>query len=121
VSMAMAGAQGTEAAQQSQESHSSTTSNDPPTSASQAMVKGLGGLFGKKKKKDDLSASDANAASASSHPPPPPSVPGALIEMRIEVTSFSDSSLDATLFAVPAGYTKVASDPNRIFGKPAKH
>jgi hypothetical protein len=121
VSMAMAGAQGTEAAQQSQESHSSTTSNDPPTSASQAMVKGLGGLFGKKKKKDDLSASDANAASASSNPPPPPSVPGALIEMRIEVTSFSDSSLDATLFAVPAGYTKVASDPNRIFGKPAKH
>ena len=121
VSMAMAGAQGTEASPQSQESRSSTTSNDPPTSASQAMVKGLGGLFGKKKKKDEAPASDSSSASTSSNPPPPPSVPGALIEMTIEVTSFSDSSLDATLFAVPAGYTKVASDPNRIFGKPAKH
>ena len=121
VSMAMAGAQGTEAAQQNQESHPSTTSNDPPTSASQAVAKGLGGLFGKKKKKDDERASDRNATSASSIPPPPPSVPGALIEMTIEVTSFSDSNLDATLFAIPAGYTKVASDPNRIFGKPAKH
>ena len=84
------------------------------------MVKGLGGLFGKKKKKDEAPASNPNATS-SSNPPPPPSVPGALIEMTIEVTSFSDSSLDATLFAVPEGYTKVASDPNRIFGKPAKH
>ena len=121
VSMAMAGTQGTDAAQQNQESHPSTTSNDPPTSASQAVAKGLGGLFGKKKKKDDERASDRNATSASSIPPPPPSVPGALIEMTIEVTSFSDSSLDATLFAIPAGYTKVASDPNRIFGKPAKH
>jgi hypothetical protein len=121
VSMAMAGAQGAETAQQNQESRPSTTSSDPPTSASQAMVKGLGGLFGKKKKKDEAPASDPNSASASSNPPPPPSVPGALIEMTIEVTSFSDSSLDATLFAVPAGYTKVASDPNRIFGKPAKH
>jgi hypothetical protein len=121
VSMAMAGAQGTETAQQNQESRSSTTSNDPPTSASQAMVKGLGGLFGKKKKKDDAPASDPNSTSASANPQPPPSVPGALIEMTIEVTSFSDSGLDATLFAVPAGYTKVASDPNHIFGKPAKH
>jgi len=121
VSMAMAGAQGTEGAQQNQESRPSTTSNDPPTSASQAMVKGLGGLFGKKKKKDEAPASDPNSTSAASNPPPPPSVPGALIEMTIEVTSFSDASLDATLFAVPAGYTKVASDPNRIFGKPAKH
>jgi hypothetical protein len=113
VSMAMAGTQWTDAAQQNQESH-------PSTSASQAVAKGLGGLFGKKKKKDDERASDRNATSASSIPPPPP-VPGALIEMTIEVTSFSDSSLDATLFAIPAGYTKVASDPNRIFGKPAKH
>jgi len=121
VSMAMVGGQGTETAQQNQESRPSTTSNDPPTSASQAMVKGLGGIFGKKKKKDEAPASDANSTSASSNPPPPPSVPGALVEMTIEVTSFSDSSLDAALFAVPAGYTKVASDPNRIFGKPAKH
>jgi hypothetical protein len=120
VSMAMAGVQGTDAPQQNQESRPSTTSNDPPTSASQAVVKGLGGLFGKKKKKEDEPASDPKATSASSVPPPPPSVPGALIEMTIEVTSFSDSSLDATLFAIPAGYTKVASDPNRIFGKPAK-
>jgi hypothetical protein len=41
--------------------------------------------------------------------------------MAIEVNAFFDSSLDVGLFAVPAGYSKVASDPNHIFGKPAKH
>jgi hypothetical protein len=123
VSMAMVGAQGSEeASQQNQDSRSSTTSSDPPTSASQAMVKGLGGLFGKKKKKDEAAASDSSSPSAAStNPPPPPSVPGSLIEMTIEVSAFSDASLDTALFVVPTGYSKVASDPNHIFGKPAKH
>ena len=42
------------------------------------------------------------------------------MEMTIEVSAFSDAALDATLFAVPAEYKKVANDPNRVLGKPAK-
>ena len=87
-------------------------------------MKGLGGLFGKKKKKDD-SKNDSGAGSgapgsAASNPPPPPSVPGALMEMTIEVSAFSDSALDPALFTVPAEYKKVANDPNHVLGKPAK-
>jgi hypothetical protein len=41
--------------------------------------------------------------------------------MTIEVNSFSDASLDSSLFDVPAGYTRVTENPNQIFsGKPAK-
>lgn len=93
----------------------STTGSSVPTSPSQAMVKGLGGLFNKKKK--DPPPADPNSQS----PPPPPSTPGSLIEMTIQVNSFSDSALDAGLFQPPAGYTKVAQDPNQPFGgKPGK-
>ena len=80
-----------------------------PTSMSGAMAKGLGGLFGKKKKQDD-------AADQNSQNPPPPSTPGSLMEMTIEVNSFSDASLDPSLFEVPAGYTLVAGNPNQIIG-----
>jgi hypothetical protein len=94
---------------------SSTSGSDTPTSASDAMVKGLGGLFGKKKKKDEA------AEQQNSQNPPPPSTPGALIEMTIEVTSFSNAALDASLFAIPAGYTRVQQNPDQILkqqGKP---
>ncbi len=82
-------------------------SNDStPTSASDAMVKGLGGLFGKRKKKDDDQANPNN--------PPPPSTPGSLIEMTIEVTNFSNSALDGTLFEIPEGYTRVKQNPDQV-------
>jgi len=78
------------------------------------MAKSLGGLFGKKKKQDDT-------ADLNSQNPPPPSTPGSLMEMTIEVNSFSDSSLDSSLFDVPAGYTRVTESPDQIMGsKPAK-
>jgi hypothetical protein len=84
-------------------------------------MKGLGGLFGKKKKKDDAKPDSSGApGSAASNPPPPPSVPGALMEMTIEVSAFSDSALDPALFTVPAEYKKVANDANHVLGKPAK-
>jgi hypothetical protein len=119
VTMSMAGAQGASANSQNQDAHPSSASNSTPTSPSEAVMKGFGGLFGKKKKKDDAAA-DATSASAASNPPPPPSVPGSLMEMTIEVSTFSDAALDPALFAVPEGYTKVASDPNHILGRPAK-
>lgn len=92
----------------------SSSSDSMPTSLGGAMTKGLGGLFGKKKKQDD-------AADQNSQNPPPPSTPGSLMEMTIEVNSFSDASLDSSLFDVPAGYTRVTENADQIIGgKPAK-
>jgi hypothetical protein len=116
LSMTMVGAQGSTTDSQRQDSQPSSASSGPPTSASDAVVKGLGQMFGKRKKKDEAPAADANAGSSASNPPPPSSVPGSLIEMTIEVTSFSDAPLDPSLFT---DYTRVPSDPNNILGKPA--
>ena len=119
MSMSMAGLQdasgnATQNSNASASSSSSSNSDSTPTSMSGAMAKGLGGLFGKKKKQDD-------AADQNSQNPPPPSTPGSLMEMTIEVNSFSDASLDSSLFDVPAGFTRVTENPDQILGgKPAK-
>lgn len=119
MTMSMAGQQdssGNAAPNSNASASSSTSSNSDstPTSLGGAMTKGLGGLFGKKKKQDD-------AADQNSQNPPPPSTPGSLIEMTIEVNSYSDAPLDASLFEVPAGYTRVTENPNQIMmGEPAK-
>jgi hypothetical protein len=67
-----------------------------------------GGLFSKKKKKDDAEAQQDNQN------PPPPSTPGSLMEMIIEVTSFSNTALDASLFEIPTGFTRVQQNPDQI-------
>jgi hypothetical protein len=115
VSMTMVGQQGTAGAppQDASGGKSSTSSDDSSSSPSQAIAKGLGSLFGKKKKKDD-------AADSNSQNPPPPSTPGALIEMTIEVNSFSDAALEGSLFEVPAGYARVEGDPGQILGLSGK-
>jgi hypothetical protein len=94
--------------------NASSNNSDTPTSASGAVAKGLGSLFGKKKKKDEAEEQQ------NSQNPPPPSTPGSLMEMTIEVTSFSDAALDASLFEIPAGYTRVERSPDQILspGKP---
>ena len=94
----------------SSKSSTSSNSDSMPTSMGDAMAKGLGGLFSKKKKQADA------ADQSSSQNPPPPSTPGSLIEMTIEVNSFSDASLDSSLFEVPAGYTRVTENPEQIIG-----
>ncbi|MGH9679252.1 MAG: hypothetical protein ACRD4Y_04820, partial [Candidatus Acidiferrales bacterium] len=95
-------------------SDSSANSDNTPTSMSGALTKGLGGLFGRKKKKEE--AEDQNSQNAA-----PPSTPGALMEMTTEVNSFSGDSLDSSLFEVPAGYTRVARNPDQVLGEaPAK-
>jgi hypothetical protein len=33
------------------------------------------------------------------------------------VSSFSDSSLDVSLFDIPAGYTQLQEDPSQVFGE----
>jgi hypothetical protein len=40
------------------------------------------------------------------------------MEMTTQVSSFSDSPLDASLFDVPAGYTQVQDDPNAMLLAP---
>jgi hypothetical protein len=83
----------------------------------------LGG-FGKKKKTDQPAASQPAAtdssqqASAPASATAPAGTPGSLMEMTIEVTSFSSSALDKSLFDVPAGYTQVQPD---LDGKTGKH
>lgn len=96
-----------------------------PTSAKDAITQsiaghfGLGG-FGKKKKKpeDQPASTDSSQANASGSGAAPAGTPGALMEMTIEVTSFSNDALDKGLFDVPAGYTQVQPD---LDAKPAKH
>jgi len=90
---------------------SASSDNSIPTSPSAAMVKGLGGLFGKKKQENSSASNQADAPSRN-----PNANPNALIEITTQVNSFSDSSLDASLFDIPAGYTQLQQDPWQVFG-----
>jgi chloramphenicol O-acetyltransferase len=104
-----AGGQGSQQGQSTQAKPSSSD-NSTPTSASGAITKGLGGLFKKKQQPTDSSAGANGATGATSAPPPPPPVAGSMMDMTIEVTSYSKDSLDASLFEVPAGYAQVQPD-----------
>jgi hypothetical protein len=99
----------------SDNSKSADSGSSTPTSPSDAMVKGLGSLFGKKKKQQD-----DNAKAGTPAPPPNPNPdPNALMEMTTQVSSFSDAPLDASLFDIPAGYAQVQGDPNQMLLAPA--
>lgn len=98
---------GANAGTQSQNPPPQPTSDDNaiPTTKSAAMMKGLGGLFGKKKKQQpdpSQNSSPAPAPSSASN-----SQSSTLMEVTSEVTSFSSDSLDSGLFAPPSGYTQV--------------
>ena len=97
---------------------STSSDNSIPDSPSAAVMKGLGGLFGKKKNNSSApSNQDASGSGQASAPPPnPDSNPNALIEITTQVTSFSDSSIDGGLFDVPAGYAQVQEDASQVFG-----
>jgi hypothetical protein len=103
-----------------------------PASAKDAITQsiaghfGLGG-FGKKKKKTDdqpaatdssQPASGSGSAASSTPAAVPAGNPGALMEMTIEVTSFSNNAIDKSLFDVPVGYTQVQPD---LDAKPGRH
>jgi len=97
-------------------SKSTDSGSSVPTSGSDAVVKGLGSLFNKRKQKQQ----DDNAKAGTPAPPPNPNPdPNALMEMTTQVSSFSDSPLDASLFDIPAGYTQVQADPNAMLLAPA--
>jgi hypothetical protein len=91
-------------------------SPNPITNPTGAAIKSLGGLFGKKKQQDS-STSSADGQPATNAPPPNPnSDPNALMEMTTQVSSYSDSSLDGSLFDIPAGYMQLQEDPMQVFG-----
>jgi hypothetical protein len=88
-------------------------SSDPPDAATGAMLKSLGGFFGKKQQ-TNAPAQTSQGANLSPNPNPPPN---SLMDMTTQVTAFSDSSLDSSLFEIPTGYTRVQGDPAQILGK----
>jgi hypothetical protein len=71
-------------------------------------LRDLADYSAKRRNKDDAGEEQ------NSQNPPPPSTPGSLIEMTIEVTSFSNGALDASLFEVPAGFSRVHQNPDQI-------
>ncbi len=79
---------------------------------------GFGG-FGKKKKKDQPAEQAEQAAPGQ---PPAQGAPsgaptsGSLMDITVQVTSFSNDSLDSSLFQIPAGYAQVQEDPGKVLG-----
>jgi len=118
-SMTMAGTGGdpnAAAAQQppAQQPQSQPQDNSIPTTPSAAVMKGLGGMFGHKKDKSADSGSGSTAPAAN-----PASTPGSMMDMQTEVTAYSSTPLDASLFGPPAGYAQktVTADDMMKTGK----
>jgi hypothetical protein len=68
-------------------------------------------VFGHKKnqeQKESDSSSGSSAQSASSS--------GSLMDMQVEVTSYSTDSLNKSLFTTPEGYNLVQRDPDEGMG-----
>jgi hypothetical protein len=78
---------------------------------------GFGG-FGKKKKKDQP-AEQAEQPAAGQPPTQAPSTApssGSLMDISVQVTSFSTDSLDGSLFEIPSGYTQVQESAEHVLG-----
>jgi hypothetical protein len=69
-----------------------------PTSKSDAVNEGLGGLLGLRKRKQNAKGQDSSAGESLE------SGENVLMTATTEVTAFSNSSLDSSLFEIPAGY-----------------
>jgi len=77
-----------------------------------AIAKSIGGMFGgfghkKKQQQEQSSEESSTGGQASGLPAAPPATPGSLMDMTIQVTSYSSDALDEGLFAIPEGYTLV--------------
>jgi hypothetical protein len=137
VSMSLGGSAMTSAAANAQSAPAQAppppppTQTQEPTSAKDAIAQGIAGHFGlggfgkKKKKTEDPPAPNtsqtANGTAGTPNPAPAPApvaTSGSLMEMTIEVTSYSADTLDQSLFDVPAGYTQVQPDSERKTARP---
>jgi len=96
-------------------SNSTTSSN---TTSPQSPLQSLGTLFGRKK-------SDPGPLGKSTMPGAPVDPFGSnsnsLVDMTIEVNSFSDSALGGSVFEVPAGFTRIQANPAQIITNTTKH
>ncbi len=112
-------AQDTRSSNSSQPSNTSSRNDNIPTTPSALIVKGLGGMFSKKKQQDNPPPPQSSgSAGPSAAPNADNSQPtsATLMEMTTEVTSFSTSSLDTSVFQVPAGYTQIQTPPGQVLG-----
>jgi hypothetical protein len=102
----------------SRPSNTSSRNDDIPTTPSAAIVKGLGGMFSKKKQADNPPPQSSGSSGPAAAPNADNSQPtsATLMEMTTEVTSFSTSSLDSSIFEVPAGYTQVQAPQGQFLG-----
>ena len=78
-----------------------------------ALGGALGGRFGlgRKKAAEKPAEQPANAPAAGGQAP---GAPGSLLEMTTETSSFSSNAVDASLFAIPAGFKKVDSEMKKM-------
>ncbi len=89
----------------------SQDSNSSPTSAREAIGRSFGGVFGHKKKQEQKESDSSSGNSAQ-----PASSSGSLMDMQVEVTSYSTDSLNKSLFTTPEGYNLVQRDPDEGMG-----
>ncbi len=93
-----------------------------PNSPKDAIAKSIGGMFGgfgKKKKQQDQASSDSSTTTTTStnaSGQQTTTTSSSLMEMQIEVVSYSTNPLETNLFDIPAGYTQVQADPDAPFG-----
>jgi hypothetical protein len=74
-------------------------------------------MFGKKKQQDNPpTQSGGSAQNGAADNTPASAKMGSLIEMTVEVTSYSDSSLDGSVFALPAGFNEIKVSPDQVLG-----
>ena len=88
-----------------------TQQQAPPTSVGGALGGALGGRFGLGRKKQADQPAAANSGEQGGGQPS--GAPGSMLEMTTELSTFSANPVDASLFAVPAGFKKVESDMKR--------
>jgi len=95
--------------QQAQPQTAQSQSSSPFSSPSDAITKSIGGMFGRKKKQNQDQPADGGSVEspASGQPAAPPATPGSLMDMTVQVTSYSSDALDAGLFETPPGYAQV--------------
>jgi hypothetical protein len=78
--------------------------------------KGVGGMlggFGKKKKPEESSTGETTNSSGGSTAQPG-ATGASLMDMTVEVTQYSNDSLDPSLFEIPTSYTEVKADADKL-------
>jgi len=79
-----------------QPANTNPSTEEQPKSSGNPISKGLGGLFGRKK--DDNSQKQASSTNSAG---------GSFMDTTTEVTSVSNTAIDASLFEIPAGFKQV--------------